>query len=726
MVGGGSLNAAAVGLFFLLNTALGLFLPAVVPAVFSATPELRAVSISEPIILDGRLDEPAWQTAPVASDFRQREPDEGERASQSTEVRVLYTRLRLYIGVTCHDSDPSAIVVTRFNRDSNLDADDRVTLLFDTFLDHRNAFKFQTNSVGTRVDELIGDEGESRNRDWNGIWNVKTNQTPTGWTAEFEIPFQTLSFAPGQSTWGFNIQRIIKRNTEETVWTGYRQNLDFNRVSVAGRLTGLHDISQGLGLDFSPFLTTEVRRDAASFKPGFDLFYKLTPGLTLSLTMNTDFSETEVDDAQVNLTRFSLFFPEKRQFFLEDAPNFSVDGLTPTSGPLVIIPFFSRRIGISDDGKTVDLIGGGKLSGRIGKYRLGILSVQAQERDPIPGENFSVIRIKRDLGEHASIGMIATRRTPENGAATGLYGNDFLYKTTKLLGDKNLTFSSFFEKSFIPGTNKNWAWGSQISLPNDIWSLFGTYREVQRDFDATMGFVPRKGIRRFGWFLRAAPRPKRWKTRQISCAFDGNYITDQDTNKLLTRNIVFPCDWRFDSGDILSFRTWEQFERLSDDFEISDGVTLGPDGYTFRRYLVRAETADKRKVSARLTYVWGDFYSGERDSWEAQLNFQPGPRLFLSTEYRQNDVRLPEGNFVVRLFRVRLDLALNPNLSWFTLVQYDTVSDVLGLNTRIRWIIEPGNDLFLVFNQRWLDEEEGGFRSIGREAQFKVRYTYRF
>ena len=322
--------------------------------------------------------------------------------------------------------------------------------------------------------------------------------------------------------------------------------------------------------------------------------------------------------------------------------------------------------------------------------------------------------------------MIASRRTPENGAATGLYGNDFLYKTTKLLGDKNLTFSSFFEKSFIPGTNKNWAWGSQISLPNDTWSLFGTYREVQRDFDATMGFVPRKGIRRFGWFLRAAPRPKRWKTRQISCAFDGNYITDQDTNKLLTRNIVFPCDWRFNSGDILSFRAWQQFERLTDDFEISDGVTLGPDGYTFRRYLVRAETADKRKVSARLTYVWGDFYSGERDSWEAQLNFQPGPRLFLSTEYRQNDVRLPEGNFVVRLFRVRLDLALNPNLSWFTLVQYDTVSDVLGLNTRIRWIIEPGNDLFLVFNQRWLDEEEGGFRSIAREAQFKVRYTYRF
>ena len=694
--------------------------------VWADTPELRAVPISEVITLDGRLDEPAWQTAPVADDFRQREPDQGEPASQQTEVRVLYTRYNLYVGVICHDSDPSQIVVTRFNRDANLDADDRITLLFDTFLDRRNAFKFQTNSVGTRVDELIGDEGESQNRDWNGIWNVKTTQTPKGWTAEFEIPFQTLSFNPDQSTWGFNIQRMIKRNTEETMWTGYRQNLNFNRVSAAGRLTGLHEISQGLGLDFVPFLTTEVRRDASSFKPGFDLFYRVTPGLTLSLTMNTDFSETEADDAQVNLTRFSLFFPEKRQFFLADAQNFSVDGLTSTSGPLVIIPFFSRRIGIADDGKTVDLLGGGKLSGRIGKYRLGLLSVQTQERDPTPGENFSVIRVKRDIGRQSSFGLIATRRTPENGDATGLYGHDFLYRTTKLFGNQNLNISSFVLKSFIPGSRKNWAWGSQIDLPNDKWQIFGTYREVQRDFDATMGFVPRKGIRRFGWFMQVAPRPKRWKTRQISCAFDGNYITDQETNKLLTRNIVFPCEWRFDSGDIMTFRTWEQFERLTDDFEISNGVTLRPDRYTFRRYLARVQTADRRKVSVRLTYVWGDFFSGKRDSYGVQFNFQPGPRFFLGTEYQQRDVRLPEGNFIARLLRVRLDLALNPDLSWFTLVQYDNVSDVFGLNTRIRWIVEPGNDLFLVFNQRWLDEGDGDFRSIAREGQFKVQYTYRF
>ena len=686
---------------------------------------LQAVQIPQSIILDGRLTEPAWQNAPVGDDFRQREPDEGAPASQPTEVRVLYTATHLYVGVICHDSDVSAAVATRFNRDADLAADDRVTLLFDTFADRRNAFKFQTNSVGARVDELIGDEGETENRDWNGIWNVKTARSPSGWSAEFEIPFQTLSYAPGQSSWGFNVQRIIKRVNEETVWSGYLQSLDFNRVSRAGRLTGLRDRSQGLGLDFSPFLTTEVRRDAASFKPGFDLFYKPTPGLTLSLTLNTDFSEAETDDVQVNLTRFSLFFPEKRQFFLEDAPNFAVDGLTPTSGPLVIIPFFSRRVGIADDGKPVDLIGGAKLSGRVGKYSLGILSAQTQERDPVPGENFSVVRLKRDLGEQASLGLIATRRTPENGDASGLYGHDFLYKTTRFLERRNLTLSSFVLKSFRPTARKNWAWGSQINLPNDTWTIFGTYREVQRDFEASMGFVPRTGIRRFGWFLQAAPRPGRWGTRQVACAFDGNYITDQSTNRLLTRNIVFPCEWRFESGDTLMFRAWQQLERLTEDFEISRGVRLLPDRYTFRRYMVKAETADKRKLSASLAHYWGDYYSGTRDSWNLRLNFQPGPRLFLSPEYLQSDVRLPEGNFVTRLLRVRLDIAVSPDLSWFSLIQYDNVSDVFSLNTRIRWIIEPGNDIFLVFNQRWLDEE-GGFHSIGREGRFKVRYTYRF
>lgn len=692
---------------------------------YGKPPELTALLIHEFITIDGVLDEPAWQRAPVADTFWQREPHEGAPASERTEVRVLYSRAQLYIGVICFDADPAAIVASRFDRDAELEADDRVTLLFDTFLDHRNAFIFQVNAVGARFDQIITDEGQDQNPDWNGIWYARTRISEQGWTAEFAIPFHTLKFTEGQTTWGFNVQRVIKRRTEEAVWAGYRQNLNFFRVSEAGLLKGLEGITQGAGLDVSPFVSTAAKRGATTFRPGLNLFYNLTPSLTLSLTANTDFGETEVDEAQVNLTRFPLFFPEKRQFFLEDAGNFAVDDLTPTSGPLVIIPFFSRRVGIANDGKPVDLLGGAKLSGGLGAYRLGMLSVRTQGRGAIPDETLSVIRVKRKVLAKSSIGIIATRRDPARGDATSLAGSDFRYSTSALWGNKNLALSGFFLKSFIPNAEKDAAWGSQLRMPNDTWTVFGTYREVQRDFDATLGFVPRRGIRRFGWFLQAAPRPRRWGTRQIACAFDGNYFADPNTNLLLTRNINFPCEWRLDSGDVVSVRTQETFERLSKDFKISRGVNIPPGAYVYRRQRVQLQSADKRKVALRLTYEWGKFFRGKSDDWTTRLELRPDPHFFLSTEYQQNDVRLPEGNFIIRLIRLRLSLALNPDLSWFSFVQYDTVSEVLSLNSRLRWIIEPGNDLFLVYNHRWRDTPQA-LRPILREGRIKVQYTYRF
>lgn len=688
-------------------------------------PTLSATFMNEIITIDGVLDEPAWRQAQVLDSLRQREPDEGKPASQRTEVRVLYSRLRLYIGVTCFDSDPGAIVSSRFDRDADLEADDRISLLFDTFHDRRNAFVFQVNAVGARFDQIITDEGQDRNPDWNGIWYARTRLTDQGWTAEFVIPFQTLHFTKGLAAWGFNVQRIIKRRTEEAVWAGPRLNLDFFRVSEAGLLTGLDYADQGAGLDVSPFVTTTVKRSATVFKPGVDIFYNVTPSLTLSLTGNTDFGETEVDEAQVNLTRFPIFFPEKRQFFLEDAGNFATNDLTPTSGPLVIIPFFSRRIGIADDGKTVDLLGGAKVSGKVGPYRVGLLNVQTEERGRFPNENLSVVRVKRDLFTKSSIGFIATHRDPTRGESTSLVGGDFRYSTSELLGDKNLSFSGFLLKSFLPHAQKDKAWGSQIDLPNDTWEIFGTYREVQRDFDATLGFVPRKNIRRFGWFLDAAPRPGRWGIRQISCAFDGNYFVDPDTNLMLTRNVNFPCELRMDSGDLVNVRTQETFERLTNNFPLGSGVTIPPGGYVFRRQRVQLRSADKRPIAVRLSYEWGQFYRGKRDEWVARLELRPDPRLFFSAEYQQNDIRLPEGNFIIRLIRVRLSLALNPDLSWFNFVQYDSTSGNLMLNSRIRWIIEPGNDLFLVYNHGWIDTGHS-LRPVLREGKIKMQYTYRF
>ena len=702
-----------------------LFLFLLTAQSWAQAPEFAAVHTAEQITIDGSLNEAAWQSVQPIDSLRQREPDEGAPASQHTEVRVLYSQYQLYVGVTCFDTDIDAIVTSRFDRDANLDSDDRITLLFDTFHDRRNAFVFQVNAVGARFDQIISDEGQDLNPDWNGIWYAKTQITQNGWTAEFAIPFQTLSFAQGQTVWGFNIQRTLKRNNEEAVWAGYRQNLDFFRISEAGTLTGLHDISQGIGLDVSPFASVTPRRSATNYQPGLNAFYKLTPGLTLSATVNTDFGETAVDDSQVNLTRFSLFFPEKRQFFLEDAGNFSVDDLTTTTQPRILVPFFSRRIGLDEDGKSVDIVGGAKLSGRAGRYRLGIMSVHAQNRGHVAGENFSVVRVKRDLLKKSSIGFIATRRSPERGPATGLAGGDFRYSTSELLGNKNLSWSAFAMKSFIPGATKDMAWGTVFNMPNDTWEIMTSYHELQDDFDATMGFVRRNGIRRFRWALLAAPRPRRWGTRQISCGSRGAYVADPDTNKLLSRFIGFPCSWRFNSGDMINLFTFDAFQRLVEDFEISDGVTLLPGSYGYRRYRAELQSANKRPIVLYLRYEGGSFFSGKQDSWTARAEFRPGPYVFFSGQYQQNDVRLPEGNFIVRLIRGQLSLALNPDLSWLSLVQYDTVSDILSLNTRIRWIIEPGNDFFIIYNHNWLARRDV-FHSELREGRIKVRYTYRF
>jgi hypothetical protein len=255
--------------------------------------------------------------------------------------------------------------------------------------------------------------------------------------------------------------------------------------------------------------------------------------------------------------------------------------------------------------------------------------------------------------------------------------------------------------------------------------VFGSYREVQKDFDATLGFVPRKDIRRFGWFLEVAPRPHRWGTRQVACAFDGNYFADPDTNLLLTRNVAFPCEWRFDSDDLVIVRTQETLERLTEDFAIHSGVTIPPGSYVFRRQIVQFRSADKRPVAVRLSYGWGGFYRGERDDWIARVDFRPGPPFFLSAEYLQNDVRLPEGNFTTRLILLRLSLALNPDVSWFNFVQYDSVSGVLGMNSRFRWILEPGNEVFIVYNHNW-QEVDGSLRPVLREGRIKMEYTYRF
>src|SRR6184192_3680353 len=411
------------------------------------SPVAIALRTTEAIRLDGRLDEPAWQRAPPIGVLRQREPVENNEPSEDTVVRVLYNDDALYIGVVSHDRSPREIVSTQLTRDANLEVDDRITVILDPFFDHRNGFFFQVNPAGARSDGQVSNNSESLSRDWDGIWNAAARISDEGWVAEIEIPFKTLRFKSGQTVWGFNIERQIKRRQETDRWAAPRQNIWIGNLAEAGRLEGLDGIRQGLGLDVRPYVSGGAENSDGTFTGGIDIFKNVTSNLNAAVTVNTDFAETEADIRQVNLTRFPLFFPEKRTFFLEGAGVFDVAGLANTTD---IRPFFSRRIGLVENADTGDTVTvplrlGIKLSGRQSDYNIGVLDVETgSQADPaLPGgfvsrQNLFAARVSRNILQQSWIGGIVTHGNPTGAGSNTLIGADARFATSTFRGDRNL------------------------------------------------------------------------------------------------------------------------------------------------------------------------------------------------------------------------------------------------------------------------------------------------
>ncbi|HKB16812.1 MAG TPA: DUF5916 domain-containing protein, partial [Planctomycetota bacterium] len=367
--------------------------------------------------------------------------------TERTVVRFLYEERTLYIGIWCFDSDPGGIVATQMRRDARLDPDDRVEIVLDTFHDRRNAYFFQVGPAGGPGDALVTNNGSDFNKDWDGIWEGRSRIGPEGWTAEIAIPFRTVAFDEKGTTWGFNINRILKRREEESRWAGARQHLSLFRISEAGDLEGLERLEQGLGLDLVPYLRGDADetenfagRDLdLTLRGGGEAFYRLTPGITATGTIRPDFAETEVDEQRVNLTRFPLFFPEKRKFFLEDAGIFSFDtGRRGFEGPPELLPFFSRRIGIDEQNRPVPLRGGAKVSGRAGPWSIGLLGVEAEEKHELPSQDLFAARVRRNLGEESVLGLVATRGNPADTGENSVVGLDYKFGTTRFAGDRNL------------------------------------------------------------------------------------------------------------------------------------------------------------------------------------------------------------------------------------------------------------------------------------------------
>jgi len=703
------------------------------------------------IVLDGRLHESAWSAAPVASDFTQQEPVEGGTPSRRTEIRVVYTETHLYIGAVLHYDDPQNISVNKRQRDASLNSDDRLMWTLDTYNDGRNAYFFETNPEGLRGDGLLtSGQGFNLNKSWDGIWDVETHRGSFGWSAEIRIPFRTLQFDPGRSTWGINIQRTLRVRNEEILWTGYRRNQGIFRPRFGGELRGLTGISKGLGLEVTPYGLAKANRTWTAsgvdtdptFDAGGEVNYSMTPTLQSALTVNTDFAEVEVDRRRVNLTRFPLFFPEKRDFFLESSNVFE---FAPRSNQN---PFFSRRIGLVG-GETVPILAGARLNGRVGDYSVGFFQVRTRETSGIPAdsltlpaEDFTAGRVVRNLGSESQVGVIYTRRAThaDEGAffdrfqTRHTFGADLELGTSRLFGDKNFQFQAFFVGHNAPlqadtsSVGHRSTRGLRLNYPNDPWTGHVSYREFGNAYDPAVGFIARRGFRRLqpsiGYepFLENHP----W-IRSLEFGSRFEYLTDLALTPLTVQIGVQPFGLNLDSGDSFEVNIDRRFERLNRAFDIlGDGSIVLP-AQTYTTYTGSAEfgTADFRPLSADVEVAYGGFWSGTRTELETGLTARPATGLRLSADWEFTDANLDQGRFDTHVVRFNGTFSPTPDLSVSTRIQFDNLSDRLGLFARLRWITQPGSDLFLVITRNWR-YTDNRFSPVNSEIASKLTYSVRF
>ena len=691
---------------------------------------------NESIAIDGVLDEAAWQRAVPATDFLQQDPILGGTPTERTEVRILFDRERLYMGVYCFDSEPDRLLGNTMKRDAFLSADDRFMWTMDTFLDQQTGYFFEMNPSGLMADSLMGTG--SNDRAWDGIWNARVRKSEIGWTIEIEIPFRTLNFDPDAPAWGINFQRTIRRKNEENLWTGHERNQGLRRMANAGLLVGIGDVTQGHGLDIKPYAASTTV-DAPGANPaattfdtsaamGVDLVYNLTPNLRANLTVNTDFAQTEVDQRLVNLTRFPLFFPEKRDFFLDGSTFFRPEQM---SG--LVQPFFSRRIGLDENGAPQKIDLGVKLTGQVGGQDVGLLQVRTAGEHDIVGEDFTVLRVKRRISTQSYVGTFFSRRHARGPLAPAdrhTAGVDAHYETSTFRGSDNLEISGYFLWATNPlGTGDNLAYGALINYPNDRWRARAWFTEIQANHRPAVGFVRRRGFRDYNSELLFGPRPAGhpW-IRQLRFGFRSLVKTDMN-NRQLTRTLdITAFRAELHSQEVFEVHVLPSYERLERDFEISNGIVLPTGGeHTFTRYRFQASTAARRIVATRSSVEFGNFFSGDRREVVVNLSVRPRPGVLVTLENEWNRVSLPEGRFDTRVYRVITDTQFSPWIYLVNNVQFDSVSAKIGWQSRLRWILKPGNDLYLVYTQNWHDDAVlDRFVTLERRGAAKFVYTYRF
>ncbi|MBI5323862.1 MAG: carbohydrate binding family 9 domain-containing protein [Ignavibacteriae bacterium] len=675
------------------------------PAQVSVPNEITASKILNNIKLDGVLDEVFWEKAQRITNFTQREMHNGEPVSERTEVSIVYTSDAMYIGVWCYESDIKGIIAKNMKRDFEYWNDDNFEVIFDTYLDKKNGYVFVINPNGARSDVMTTDEGHGFNIDWNGVWDAAVVINEKGWFAEIEIPFSTLKFPDLKNqVWGVNFERNIRRKREQVFWQGWSRDYDFELVSHAGILKGLEDIKGKESIEIKPYTTAGFEKidtnNKTVAKIGGDVNYLITPTMKLNLTLNTDFAQIEDDRSQVNLTRFSLYFPEKREFFLEGYDNFKMD-----FGESIKL-FHTRTIGIHN-GEEVPIIGGARLMGKLDKTNIGFLTMQTQAKDNIPSTNYTVLRMKQDIFEKSYVGMILTAKN-DSKHFNYVYGADFAYNTSSLFGDRNFHFYGGIAQSLTKGidSKNNLSVELYTELPSDEFFVNMEYKNLQENFNPEMGFLKRGNYKYKLLNTQMLYRPRTdflsllrqfdFKPYEITC-----YWTEE-TNELETAYFEFrPVGFVTKSAEYFTFNIVRVFERLDNPFTIFENIQIPAGKYWFTVYELALQTYQGRNMSMLNQVSWGSRWTGTSFSYYGQLLFNLNKHINLSADYEYNNFDLQQGKFVTNNVGGRIDFAFNPKMNTSLFGQWNNEVDEIILNFRFSWIPVIGSDVYFVINQRY-------------------------
>jgi hypothetical protein len=700
-------------------------------------PSVRAVRVDEAPRIDGALEEPAWQLAQLVDAFTQQEPSEGQPASDRTDVRVLYDARNIYIGVHAYASEP--VVATEMRRDADrLFDEDNFQIILDTFHDSRNGFMFLTTPLGAKLEQQIFDEGEGGgrgttanvNRNWDGVWDAGARITDDGWTAEIVIPLNTVRFVPGQETWGLNFMRHIRRKNELVYWSPIPKAYSLTRVSLAGELTGLQGLSLGMDLKLKPFMVAGARdrqtgRTARSTTwirdVGLDARYGLTAGLNLDVTVNTDFAQVEVDEQQVNLTRFGLFFPEKRDFFLENSNLFTMGtGSSFTSTPVQTDLFFSRRIGLSENGLPVPIIGGARLTGKVGANNLAVLDIQTDRAFERPGDNFFVGRYSRDILSRSRVGALFINKESVDGSA---HFNRTMGVDANLAITRNVQVNSFVAKTATPGMNgRDMAFYGRVAYRDPRWNLWLNYLDVQDNFNAEAGFVQRRGIRTTKAYFSPTPRPNRGGIRLMEPMYVLTYTTDQN-NRMIGRMHHYMVGTTLRDDSFINVIFQQSLDVLDEPFAIRPDVRIPVGTYRANEWMFTYNTSPGRRIYQRFTFSPMDFYGGTRKQISAAAGVRASSRLSTEVQFNRNDVTMPWGDFLVNLTTLRVDYTFSPRMTIRSLTQYNSATREVSNNIRYNLIHRPGSDLYVVYNElRQTGMPADVFAQKDRQLVIKVNY----